>query len=40
MIFGRTVISGGAEDDGRQEESQQKSQQPEGKLTLDHIISI
>lgn len=40
MIFGRIVISGGAEDDGRQEESQQKSQQPEGKLTLDHIISI
>lgn len=40
MIFGRTVISGGTEDYCRQEESQQENQQPEGKVPLDHIMSI
>lgn len=40
VIFGRTVIGSGAEGDGRQEKSQEKSQQPDGKLSLDHIISI
>lgn len=40
MIFGRAVISGGAEDNSRQKKSQQKNQQPEGKLPLDHMISI
>lgn len=40
VIFGRAVISGGAEDNSRQEKSQQKCQQPEGKLFLDHMISI
>lgn len=40
MIFWGTVIGGGAEDNSRQEESQEENKQPERKLALDLIISI
>lgn len=40
MIFRGTVIGGGAEDNSRQEESQEENKQPERKLAPDLIISI
>lgn len=40
VISGGTVVGCGAEDNRRQEESQQKNQKPEGKLPLDHILCI
>lgn len=40
MVSGRTVIPCGEEDDGREEESYQEKQEPEGKLPLDHMIGI
>lgn len=40
MIFGRAVIGGGEEDNAGQKKSQQGSQQPDGKLSLDHVTSV
>lgn len=40
VIFGGALVGGGAKRDGGQEQSQEKHQQPDRKLTLDQVISI